>query len=133
GSSSATSQPTRPSRKPRPIPNAAPMAKDRNASVSVTERCSQMLPVTSHCHTRVATSLGRLKNNLSKKPALTSACQAPSRAAPSSPCHATTGATRLLPVALITLKHLLAQVGPNGPVQLAEARLCFYIEQMARP
>src|SRR5690242_218666 len=83
-----------------------------------------MEPLRNQPAIRKATSVGRLKKNLSSLPASASACHAASSAAPS----------RIWPSSRrlrIALDHFSAKLRPDFAVQLMEARLGADIDQVA--
>src|SRR5438552_3189117 len=107
-------------------------AKERSASVKVTARCPQMEPVEIHCQTRISTSLGRLKKNLSRSFAAAPHSQARTNAKPSAICHTRIAPRRLLAGPFIALEHLLAEIPPDRAEQLGETRLHLDIDQISR-
>src|SRR5438067_3154482 len=110
----------RASRNPHKTPKKTPITKESSASVKVTARCPQIEPLEIHCQTRISTSLGRLKKNLSSRLDAAPHSHAATSASPSAICHITIGVDRLLGAALIAFQHLLAQIAPDRPVQLIE-------------
>src|SRR5947208_8950736 len=92
-----------------------------------------MKPLTIHCQTRAAMSLGRLKKNLSSSFDSAPHSQASRKARPSVACHTPIGMVRGLTGALIAGEHLLPQIAPDRAEQFVEARLGLDIYEVARP
>src|SRR5476649_334565 len=145
GSNTAASIGERPSEKPAEMPMAAPTSRPSRDSSSVTARCPQSDPRTTHCAIRCAMSDGRLTKNASSTFSDTSACQSASALTPTSTCQNRTagpegpalraGTARVSAMLHrpLTLDHFFAQHGPDRAVQIHERRRRAQFQQVARP